>query len=562
MNGARTPWKGLSGISRSSSSSSTNGVNRSVHGKESRDDIESYLSIFKKTQEYKERGERSAVDWGKLLDRQGVQEEMQTQVNEENEEEDDYSDESVAKFLKPRAKHSHVHPKPTQHTQSSNHLDTQHTERCDGRETKHSSHGNVAPGRHRNLPLAASKLDINPSEESITITSDTSSEVMSHNTGVQQLKGLVVENALDNDKQHLFNDSIIIADSDTAFGCRARSTDGVTTSHQHHRHDTRSSKTLSEFEQSESDLSLTGNFRNNLFTLDQLKASFSPSEQQETPSISLVTQHSHHTDTSTANDKRDNSVCGSEDRRPFKLHSITELELIIAARDDLSEHSKATKPKETDLKWSETDSEQSWTTKVAGDIERSLGSSKKDRSYGTNITAEETDEIETQESEILSYEDDFESPTVGSSESWEEEEEEEEEEDEKAEEEEKEEEEGEGEEEEDEEEATPKEKQENETSEEEEEEENDTKYMKEEEQRDMQYSIRTSEIGACKISHCSERCHKQQKSKQNKTKKLRQDSEILAGNEKLCTNVIIVLSALYVKYWVRALLQCISLELD
>ena len=380
-----------SGISRGSSSSS-------VVAQESRDDIECYLSMFKG----KEGEAGHAVDWGKLLDGHEVLEStegLQDRVCEEEEQEgaeEGYYEEAVSVFLKPNT--NHLPPKRPQEK----HADARCSDGPNSRKTAHNhteshTHNSSRRGLGLNVTTVSSHLNagLEPGEEDVSTSTSASIERRSLHEKGQQFEGLVPRNTQNSDSRllectqsHKFDDSV---------GLGVRENGLAATTAQDSRLSIELSSTQGVSGEDESEPSLSGIFKNNIFSLDQL-------EPPVQPPVSRGSQLSpSNTSTNSATEgEEDNSW---ESRLPYKLRSLTELESPAVDRDALGGQEGADDNEETEMR-------------VAAGTPRRPGTKESGRescSSGENDGPCEADLMSDGGSEVLSYEDDFESSTLSKS---------------------------------------------------------------------------------------------------------------------------------------------------
>lgn len=386
---SRSSSKNWSGVSRSSSSSF-------VGAQESRDDIESYLSMFKGREGKREAGH--AVDWGKLLDGREVLESMeglQGRVREEGEQEgveEDYYEEAASMFLKPNPKYL---PSP-KHPQEK-YADTRY---CDGAESRKTVHNHMESHAHHssrrglgvNVTTISSHLntylDLEPGEENISTSTASSIEHKSLHENGKQFEGLVPKTAQNSDGRLLES-----THSDESVRVGVRKSGSAATTSQCSRQSIELSSTQSVSGESESESSLSGIFKNNIFSLDQLEAPVQPSVSELSPS---------NTSTNSATEEEDNNW-GSH--LPYKLCSPTELESPTVGRNARGGQEGADDDEKTEVRAVVTGTSQ----------EHRPGAHESDRESSSsedNDRPRETDPKSEDDSEVLSYEEDFESSTV------------------------------------------------------------------------------------------------------------------------------------------------------
>jgi len=156
------------------------------------------------------------------------------------------------------------------------------------------------------------------------------------------------------------------------------------------RHSMELSSTQSVSGEDESEPSLSGIFKNNIFSLDQLE----PPVQPPVSRGSQVSPSNTSTNSATEGEE-DNSW---ESRLPYKLCSLTELESPAVGRDALGGQEGADDNEETEMR-------------VATGTPQGPGTKESDRescSSEENNRPCEADLVSEGNSEVLSYEDDFE----------------------------------------------------------------------------------------------------------------------------------------------------------
>ena len=421
MQNTRTSLSFL-GSSRSYVSTSCASSTSSVHAQESRDELESYLSIFKAEERRKEGGRRGhkqvAMDWGKLLDGQGEEEEEEEQGREEGEGESDGGakgdDEVTAMFLKPtRAKQLQPLYRDAEPTSNQGRELDYSTERASGFKLPSQPHTQRHSPRRKfglNTTLVGSHLDLDLAD-SMTLT-DTTTESGSHDylIGTDQLSKTLapISKPVPTKGKELVAASSQNFHKSSEVGDGSKNDCGVTKTPRDSRDavKTDAEDSASSVEQESSDLStsldLSGNFRDDVFSLNQLEAvNTQPGSRYDRDKVASLPCSPHSNSEETLQQHTsDDSFSGVF--RPYVIQSLADLDSPMVDRK--------TGPQSTDEEYSSSTDERRQRPNESDEKSYSFDRRKSD----ITDTVQHERGRSSKESEALSYEEDFESETVRS----------------------------------------------------------------------------------------------------------------------------------------------------
>ena len=366
------------------------------------------------------------MDWGKLLDGQGEEEEEEEQGREEGEGESDGGakgdDEVTAMFLKPtQAKQKqplHRDAEPT--SNQGGELDYS-TERASGFKLPSQPHTQRHSPRRKfglNTTLVGSHLDLDLTD-SMTLT-DTTTESGSHSylIGTDQLSKTLapISKLVPTKSQKLAAASSQNVHKSIEVGDGSKNDCSVTKVPRGSRDalKTGAEDAASSVEQESSNLStsldLSGNFRDDVFSLNQLEAvNTRPGSRYDRENVASLPCSPHSTSEETLQQHTsDDSFSGVF--RPYVIQSLADLDSPMVDRK--------TGPQSTDGEdSSSTDERRQWPNERD---EKSYSFDRRKSDEQDTTSADITDTVQhergrsSKESEALSYEEDFESETVRS----------------------------------------------------------------------------------------------------------------------------------------------------